>query len=129
MTNREFFSAILDLAEYTEDKTATFGNIHATTEDIATFATDAIAKLDAKNVKRSSQPSKTAIANEPIKQAILAFLAGRTSTIASDVGAGCDISTSKASTLCGQLVEDGKLTACEVKVKGGRKVKAYTLVE
>lgn len=114
MTNREFYVAI-STAEVADE--------------LKQFALDSIAKLDARNAKRSSQPSKTAIANEPIKQAILTFLVGRTNTVASDVGVGCDISTSKASTLCGQLVEDGKLTACEVKVKGGRKVKAYTLVE
>lgn len=112
MTQREFYTAIVN------------GEMN---EEVMAFATEGIAKLDARNAKRASTPSKTAIANEPIKASIVEFLGDGESHIAKEVGEALNISTSKASALCGQLVKVGTLTATEVKLpKVGKRV-AYSL--
>lgn len=112
MTYREFYTAVVN------------GEMN---EEMVTFATEAIAKLDARNEKRASTPSKTAIANEPIKASIVEFLGNGETHIAKEIGEAIGVSTSKASALCGQLVKVGTLTATEVKLpKVGKRV-AYTL--
>lgn len=112
MTNREFYAAILtaDVAD-----------------DIKNFATEAIAKLDAQNEKRSSKPSKTASANEPIKASIVEFLTPNKVAVASDIAVALDISTQKASALCRQLVESGVLSVKDTKVPKKGTLKAYSL--
>ena len=112
MTNRDFFNAIIN------------ANIN---EELTQFATEAIAKLDARNEKRSSKPSKTAIANEPIKVAIAEFLVGKENVTAADVAVGVEVSVQKASSLLRQMVESGMLTASEITVPKKGKCKAYTL--
>lgn len=113
MTNREFFEKIA--------KNETLA------EEIRKHATEAIAKLDKRNADRKEKPSKTALANEPIKTSILEYLVGKSEVVASVIGEALGISTSKASALCGQLVADNKVVASEVKIKGKGKVKGYTL--
>lgn len=113
MTNREFFEKVTKGGEITED--------------MKTHATEAIAKLDKRNADRKEKPSKTALANEPIKASILEYLVGKSEVVASAIGEALGISTSKASALCGQLVADNKVVASEVKIKGKGKVKGYTL--
>ena len=116
MTNREFLNTI--------------ATTEALSDEIKAFATAEIAKMDKRNAKRSSKPSKTAIANEPIKAAILEVVGeSETAMTAADLGVACEISTQKASALAVQLVKEGKLTAVEVKVKGKGKVKGYTLAD
>lgn len=112
MTNREFFNAIVS------------ANV---SDELTAFAQEAIAKLDKRNEARSSKPSKVALANAPVKEAIVAFLAEHANAVASDIATGCEITTQKASALCRQLVEDGMLTSEEVKVPKRGKVKAYRL--
>lgn len=112
MTNREFFEAIVS------------ANV---SDELTVFAQEAIAKLDKRNASRSSKPSKTALANVPVKEAIVAFLQENGEAIASDIATACEISTQKASSLCRQLVEEGQLTSQEVKVPKRGKVKAYRL--
>ena len=58
MTNREFYTAIVN------------SNV---SDELKAFATDAIAKLDARNAKRSSKPSKKSLENAPIKNSIAEF--------------------------------------------------------
>ena len=111
MTQREFFTAIVN------------ANV---SDELTTFATESIAKLDARNAKRAEKPSKKSIENEPIKAAIVEFLA-EGSHLASEIASGCDISTSKASALCRQLVASGTLTVADVKVKGKGTQKSYSL--
>lgn len=111
MTNREFYTAIVN------------GEMN---EEIVAKATEEIAKLDARNAKRSSKPSKKSLENEPIKAKIVEFLA-EGSHLASEIASGCEISTSKASALCRQLVESGTLTVADVKVKGKGTQKSYSL--
>lgn len=112
MTNREFYTAIAN------------GEMN---DELKDFAKEGIAKLDARNAKRAATPSKTAVANEPIKASILEFLADREVHLAKEVGEALGISTSKASALCRELVKEEKATASEVKVAKVGKRMAYTL--
>lgn len=112
MTNREFYNAILSAD---------------VNDELKAFAEEAIAKMDARNEKRSSKPSKTAIANEPIKASIVEFLNEKTDVVAADIAVGVEISVQKASALLRQMTEDGLLTVKEVKVPKKGKCKAYTL--
>ena len=113
MTNREFFTAI-----------ASNSTLPA---ELVEFAEGAIVKLDKRNASRSSKPSKTAIANEPIKASIAEYVTAHANAIASEIAEACVISTQKASALCGQMVKDNILTACMVKIPKKGKVRAYSL--
>ena len=116
MTNREFLTAI--------------ANSTNLSSDLTDFATDQIAKMDARNEARkaSSKPSKTALANEPIKASIMAFLSQQTEpVIACTVAEGIDITTAKASSLLRQLVEGGKVVKSEVKIPKKGKTAAYAV--
>ena len=111
MTNREFFEAI----EKNE----------ALAEDIRNHAKTAIKKLDKANEGRKNNPSKKSKKNEPIKLKIFEYLAEADYTSASEIAEAVGISSNKASALCRQLVEEGKLERTEIKVKGSGKVKGY----
>ena len=111
MTQREFYTAVI----------ASVDN-----DELKAFATDAIAKLDARNAKRASKPSKKSLENEPIKASIREFLADG-SHLASEIAKGLDLSVSKVSALCRQMVGDGLLTVEDVKVKGKGTQKSYSL--
>ena len=111
MTNREFYTMVAN------------GTL---TEEVIAKANEEIVKLDERNAKRASKPSKKSLENEPIKAKIVEFLASG-SHLASEIASGCEISTSKASALCRQLVESGSLTVCDVKVKGKGTQKSYSL--
>ena len=108
MTRREMFEAIVN------------GNV---TEEVIAMAQNEIVKMDERNAKRKNTPSKTALANEPIKAQIMEVLTNEPMT-ASEVAEKVEISTQKASALLRQI--DG-LTITEVKVKGKGKVKGYAL--
>ena len=98
------------------------------------YAENAIAKLDAKNAKRSSKPTKTQLANEPIKAAILAYLTEKgTAETAPNIAAALSteeapLTHNKVSPLCRQLVADGVLEQTEVKVPKKGTQKAYSVV-
>ena len=108
MTNREFFNAVIE------------SNV---SDELKAFATDAIAKLDARNTKRSATPSKSQIANEAVKAEIAKVLTDEPQT-ASEIAQKCEISTQKASSLLSRMAD---LKVTEVKVKGKGKVKGYSL--
>lgn len=110
MTNREFYEAIIN------------ANIN---DELTTFAAEGIAKMDKRNEKRSSKPSKVAVANIPIKESIATLLIDK-GMFASDIAVALGISTQKASALCRQLVEDKVLTVTDVKVPKKGVVKQYT---
>lgn len=114
MTNREFFNAIALDTEIANE--------------LRDFAREAIAKLDARNAQRSSKPSKAQLENEPIKAEILEKLADG-GKVASELAELLEISTQKASALCRQLAEEGKVVASEIKVPKKGKVKQYALAE
>ena len=98
MTNREFFNAIIN------------ANVN---DELTKHATAELEKLNKRNAQRSSKPSKTQLANEPIKAHLLV---------------DADLSTQKISSLCRQLVEAGKLAVEEVKIPKKGKQKQYSLV-
>ncbi len=111
MTYRGFYNAVLTSTD---------------NDELKAFATEAIAKLDARNAKRSSKPSKKSLENAPIKDSIAEFLADG-SHRASEIAKGLDLSVSKVSALCRQMVGDGVLTVEDVKVKGKGTQKSYSL--
>lgn len=113
MTNREFLNTIIN------------ANL---SEEVTTRAQEMLAQMDARNAKRASTPSKTAVANAPLKQAIVKLI-GEKNMTAPEVGVALEISTQKASALLRQLCEDGVLTSEEIKVPKKGKMKSYLLVE
>ena len=108
MTNREFYNAVI-----AETKNA----------ELAEFAVEALSKLDARNAKRASTPSKTQVANEPIIKAIAELLTEEPK-LASEIASALEISPQKASALVKKV--DG-VKICEVKVKGKGVQKGYSL--
>lgn len=111
MTNREFYTAIAQ---------------GAINDELIAFAQEAIVKMDERNAKRRSKPSKTSIENASIKESIMEFISNRNEfCIAGAIAEAFEISTQKASALCQQLVYDGKLVEKDVKVPKQGKRKAY----
>ncbi len=113
MTNREFFTAV-----------STLEGIPA---ELTKFSLEAIEKMDARNAKRNAKPSKKAIANEPVKEAIVNVLTTKPQT-ASVIAAQTKLSTQKASALLRQLVAEGQVVQSEVKVPKKGKQKAYAII-
>ena len=114
MTNREFYTAIIANPNVAQD--------------YKDFAQAEIDKLDARNDKRKNTQTKSQKENEGIMTSILSYLANG-SAVASDIGTALGISTQKASALCKLLVDGGKLTVADVKVKGKGTVKQYSIAE
>ena len=110
MTNREFYTAIVN------------GTL---TDEVIAKAHEEIEKLDARNAKRASKPSKKSLENEPIKAKILEVLTTEPK-VASEIGELVGISTQKASALLRQI--EG-LEVTEVKVPKRGKMKGYALAE
>lgn len=115
MTNREFLNAVIALSA---------------SEEVTEHAKAMIASLDKRNAARTSKPSKTQLENAPIKEAILGVIAEMNAEVsASELHERLNISVQKASSLCRQLVEEGKLSKGERKEKGKGLVKVYSLAE
>ena len=108
MTQREFYTAIVN---------------SDLTDELKDFAKASIEKLDVRNAKRSAQPSKTQIANEPIIKAISECLTSEP-MLASKIAELCEISTQKASALVKKV--EG-VQSVDVKVKGKGTQKGYFL--
>ena len=109
MTKREFMEMVI----------ATVDN-----EEMKEFAQKEIETLNRRNAKRAERPSKTAIANEPIKAEIAKILTNEP-MLASEIAQKIEISTQKASALLRQM--DVKVT--DVKVKGKGTQKGYFIAE
>lgn len=116
MTRREVYNAVLG------------GNI---SEEVLNWFRAELSKMDTANEKRKTQPSKKDKENQPIKESIFSLLTEKGGMVASAIGEVLEISTSKASALCRQMVEEGRLSVAEVKSpkKGGGKVKQYTAIK
>lgn len=115
MTNREFFNAVKD---------------NKVNNEVMEFASAALVKMDERLAKRNAKPSKTAVANEPIKAEIVAFITKRNELcIAPAVAEALSISVQKASALLRQLAENGVLTREEVKVPKKGKMLAYGIAK
>lgn len=116
MTNREFYNAV--------------ANAENLSDELRQFAEDAIAKLDAKNEKRRNSISPKQAENIELSQKILEYLKGvEEFTAASVIGESLGLTPSKASSLCGKLVADGKLAVEKIKStsKSGGKINGYKL--
>ena len=87
-----------------------------------------IAKLDATNAKRAEKAKEKAKENEPIKTAIFDFLVANGTKTTAEIALAVGVTTSKASPMCRQMVDEGRLTASDVSVKGKGKQKAYTAI-
>ena len=117
MTNREFFTAV------------SAGIIN---DEVIAHATSAIEKMDTANANRKSKPSKTSVANEPIKASIVELLTTNGAMVASAIGTALttpelEVSTSKVSALCRQLVEAKVLSVEDVKIPKKGTVKQYSI--
>ena len=110
MTQREFYTAVIADTQ---------------NEELKAFATEAIAKLDARNAKRASTPSKTQKENEPIIKAIAEVLTNEP-MLASEIAEKCGLKVQKASALA-KKVEGVSIT--DVKVKGKGTQKGYFFAE
>lgn len=108
MTKREFYTAVIAKVEDAELKL---------------FAEQEIEKMDARNAKRAHTPSKTAIANEPIKAKIVEVLTDSPQS-AGEIAEKVGITVQKASALLRQI--EG-IEVSEIKVKGKGKVKGYAV--
>lgn len=109
MTTREFFENVITMVEDAE---------------MQEKAKSLIEALDRRNAKRAERPSKTAIANEPIKAEIAKVLTNEP-MLASEIAQKVEISTQKASALLRQM--DVKVT--DIKVKGKGTQKGYFIAE
>ena len=112
MTNREFYTAIIN------------GDVYDN-EELITFAKEAIAKLDARNAKRASTPSKTQKENAPLIAKIATLLTSEPK-LASELAKEMGLSTQKVTPLV-KAVEG--VQSIDVKVKGKGTQKGYFLAE
>lgn len=112
MTTREFLNTVIT---------------SAINDEMTEKAQALLAALDKRNSARKDKPSKTAIANEPIKKAIVEYLTANGQKVSSEIAEGLNISTQKASALCRQLVDGGVLTVSDVKVAKKGTLKAYSV--
>lgn len=114
MTSREFLNAIVK------------ANINP---ELTAYAQAEIDKLDKRNTERKNKPTKAQQENEPIKAKILNYLSEYEGVhLASSIAAACDITTAKASSLCGILSDEGKVKVSEMKVPKVGKRNGYSIV-
>ena len=115
MTEREFLNKVLA--------------IEGIDKELSDYASEGIAKLDARNDKRKNTQTKAQKENKGIMTSIVDLLANEGAKVASSIGASLGISTQKASALCKLLVNEGKVAVADVKVKNKGTVKQYSLAE
>jgi hypothetical protein len=116
MTNREFLNNIIANEDFATEMREHAGKM--------------LAQMDATLEKRKAKPSKAAIANEPIKVAIIDYLTEQTEpALAATVANALEISVQKASSLLRGLVEENKLTQKDIKVPKKGTQKAYEVIK
>lgn len=111
MTNREFYTNIAN------------GTI---TDAEKEFAMAAIAKMDDANEKRKNKPSKTAVENAPIVEALTDALTNDPQP-ASALAAAVGITVQKASSLLRQMVASGVAVVTDISIPKKGKCKGYSL--
>ena len=112
MTEREFMEKVIAIGD----------------AEMAEFAQKKLDKMNERNAKRSSTPTKSQIANMEVKENIRKFFAeNEGSHFASEISEGIGVSRPKISALMRQLVESGEFTSEDVKVKGKGKQKSYKI--
>lgn len=113
MTKREFYATIVEGAVITAEQ--------------ADYALDLIEKLDDRNSKRATNvKAKNEEVNAPLRAKISEILADGEVKTASELAKLCDCTTQKVS---GVIKAMDNLTVTEVKLKGGRKVKGYSITK
>lgn len=122
MTSREFYNSVIAILNNVDDE-----NVVSLKE----FAENAIVKLDERNAKRSSKPSKKALENEKLKEDVFNFLMENkgekfTST---QIGQQFGFSFQKASVLCRDLVNNKRISEGEVRVPKRGKTTVYYIDE
>lgn len=119
MTLREFYGAIADREEITDEMVA--------------IALKKIEQLDKKNEyarnHKKSGDSKKAKENAEAQAQILEIMETGKEYKAKDLAEATGMSQQKVSAMAKKLVEADKLTVDEVKVKGARLVKVYKVAE
>jgi Fic family protein len=117
MTNREFFTAVI--------------NTENVAEDIKAYAEAAIAKMDATNEARKNKPSKKdqekEQADAEIRKQIFDTLTDEFQTEA-DIAAAVGVTGPKARAELRKLVEEGTVEKGEIKVPKKGTVKGYAKV-
>jgi len=115
MTTRDHLNAIAS------------GTITAPTME---WAKGQLERLDARNAKRANTPSKTALANAPLKEAIFKYLVENDGKFTeAELGKVIDTTHNKAGALVRQLVKEGKVSVEEIKVPKVGKRKAYFIAK
>ena len=117
MTNREFFEAVANAQ---------------INDELTTFATEAIEKLNHTNELRKVATAKKAVEKEaeraPIREALVAAITAEPKTATTLIAdAGLEIKPQAVPALLRALVEDGTIVKTEIKVKGKGKQVGYTL--
>lgn len=115
MTNREFYTAVM--------------NAETLTADVREHAEAALVKLDATNEKRKNTTSKKALENQPLIDRIVTEILNDQPKTASDVAAVLEVSVQKASMLCRAAVDQGHAKSQDVKVPKKGTQKGYTLAD
>ena len=110
MTKREFLNAVI---------------AETTNSELASFAVSELEKLDARNAKRASTPSKTQKENAPLIAKIATLLTSEPK-LASELAKEMGLSTQKVTPLV-KAVEG--VQSVDVKVKGKGTQKGYFLAE
>lgn len=113
MTQREFLTKVIE------------ANIN---EELTAKAQELIAGLDKRNAQKSATQTKTQKENEVLKAEMLTKLEKGRGYLAAEIGAVMGFSTSKASALAKQLVDECKATVADVKVKSKGMQKSYTIL-
>ena len=115
MTARDYYNAIAN------------GN---TSEEIQNWAKAQIEKLDARNAARAAKPSKTALANAPLKEAIVTYLSENEGKFTEPMlGDALGMTHNKAGSLVRQLVAEGRVSAEEAKIPKVGKRKVYFIAK
>ena len=113
MTQRDFFTKVIE------------ANI---SEELTSKAKELVAGLDKRNAQKSATQTKTQKENEILKAEMLEKLVSGNSYLAVEIASIMGFSTSKATALARQLVDSGKMSVKDVKVKGKGMQKSYSLV-
>ena len=95
------------------------------TDDVIEKATSELKKLDERNEKRTSKPSKTAEANVPLIAKLEGYLKDKKPMIASDIAAALEMTPNKVASLA-KASEKIQVTKTRHK---GREVNQYSIVK
>lgn len=111
MTQREFMNAVIA--------------IEGISEEVKAHAENEIAKLDARNAKRASTPSKTQKENAPLIEAVRQYLENADEPMCSaEIAEALEMTSNKVAA----LIKSIEVEVSEKKFNK-RKVKAYSLVK